>query len=369
MNTLAFKPTDVNHEGLTALIQNLGRDCPPSQYLREFLKNAIEACQRTSEKNYQIILDFNEDIYKETGYYKISFIDNGDGMSDEQMLLLLNNLSASGSKNNEHQNYGVGAKISAMTRNHAGILYESYQNNQGFAVLIKYLPEGNIFGVQGFEEDGKTVYARKLDPSTKPRLIDVHGTRVTLFGMSLEQDTMLPPDGIHFKKESWIADFLNTRFFILPKDIRIEARVGYNLDTNDSTNNFLKLLTGYQIILDEQSQSHGVLDLTDAKAYWWILKEGSSITGHAALVNQGEIFDKQEPWHNPLGPFGIIVGRNRIVIYIEPNDAEQNTPRTSLVKNDGSRLSWQGWHQEFRENMPIEIKDFISELLNSGAKK
>ena len=86
MNTLAFKPTDVNHEGLTALIQNLGRDCPPSQYLREFLKNAIEACQRTSEKNYQIILDFNEDIYKETGYYKMSFIDNGDGMSDEQML-------------------------------------------------------------------------------------------------------------------------------------------------------------------------------------------------------------------------------------------------------------------------------------------
>ena len=47
MNTLAFKPKDVNHEGLTALIQNLGRDCPPSQYLGEFLKNTIEVncCQ------------------------------------------------------------------------------------------------------------------------------------------------------------------------------------------------------------------------------------------------------------------------------------------------------------------------------------
>ena len=57
----------------------------------------------------------------------MSFIDNGDGMKDEQMLLLLNIPSASGSKNNEHQNYGVGAKISAMAHNHAGILYESYQ--------------------------------------------------------------------------------------------------------------------------------------------------------------------------------------------------------------------------------------------------
>ena len=68
MKTLALKPKDVNHQGLTALIQNLGRNCPPSQYLWEFLKNAIEAYQRTSEENYQIILDFNEDIYKVTGY-------------------------------------------------------------------------------------------------------------------------------------------------------------------------------------------------------------------------------------------------------------------------------------------------------------
>ena len=74
------------------------------------------------------------------------------------------------------------------------------KNNQGFAVLIKYLPESNIFGVHGFEEDGRTVYARKLDPSTKPSLIYAHGTRVTLFGMSLEHDKKLPPDEIYFKK-------------------------------------------------------------------------------------------------------------------------------------------------------------------------
>ena len=37
-----FLPTEVNPSGLTALIENLGRDCHPTQFLREFAKNAIE---------------------------------------------------------------------------------------------------------------------------------------------------------------------------------------------------------------------------------------------------------------------------------------------------------------------------------------
>jgi hypothetical protein len=365
----AFKPTDVNHEGLTALIQNLGRDCPPSQYLREFLKNAIEACQRTQIQNSEIILDFNEEIFQETGHHKLCFIDNGDGMSDEQMLLLLNNLSASGSKSNEHQNYGVGAKISAMTRNHAGILYESYQNNQGYAVLIKYLTERNIFGVQGFVENDQTIYAKKIDPNKKPRLIEAHGTRVTLLGMNLDQDTMLPPEGLNFPKESWISQFLSARFFELPKNISIKTRIGYSQDPANSKLNYLAPIEGYRAALDRNSQSHGFLRLEDANAYWWIMKVDSSIPGHAALINQGEIFDKREPWQNPLGPFGIIVGRDRVVIYIEPDNAEQNTARTNLVKKDGSSLNWPDWHHEFRENLPQEIKDFIDDLLNASSQK
>ena len=46
-----FLPTEVNPGGLTSLIRNLGRDCHPTQFLREFTKNAIEACQRSEEKN------------------------------------------------------------------------------------------------------------------------------------------------------------------------------------------------------------------------------------------------------------------------------------------------------------------------------
>jgi len=369
MSITPFKPTNVNPQGLTALIRNLGRDCPPHQYLREFLKNSIEACQRTNKNNRHIVCDFNESIFIEQGCFKLCFTDNGDGMTDQQMLSLLNSLSSSGSTTNEHQNYGVGAKISAMTRNQAGILYESWRDGKGFSVLIRYQEEEDTFGIQGFNVNGQTLYALPVDTQKRPPIIEDHGTRVTLFGMSPIQDTMLPPDGIKSPRESWIGELLNLRFFRLPSDINIQTRIGYTHHLSSPDKSFLKQVVGYQAALNQQSQSCGILDLPDAKAFWWIHKQDSNIQGHTALINQGEIFDRKEPWQNTLAPFGIIIGRNRISIYIEPNKAEQNTPRTALVKHDGSPLSWEGWHQFFRDNMPKEIEAFMEELLNETSQK
>jgi hypothetical protein len=83
MSASHFQATNVNPQGLSALIRNLGRDCPPTQYLREFLKNAIEACQRTTESNCQITIDLNPEVLETQNLYKIAFTDNGDGMTGE----------------------------------------------------------------------------------------------------------------------------------------------------------------------------------------------------------------------------------------------------------------------------------------------
>ena len=370
MNTTSnFQATNVNPQGLSALIRNLGRDCPPTQYLREFLKNAIEACQRTRQSGRQITIDLNPEVLETQNLYKIAFTDNGDGMTGQQMLTLLNSLSASGAVANEHQNYGVGAKISAMTRNHAGILYESWKDGTGHAILIRYEPEQDLFGIQGVEEDGQTNYLLKLDQSYKPPFISTHGTRVTLFGMEHEQDTMLPPEGVHFGRDDWIEHILNMRFFNLPNNIKIETRFGYHQDVRDFHRNYLKPLTGYQPFLDSMSLNHGSLRLDNANYYWWILKESVPVHGHAALINQGEIFERKEHWENTLALFGILVGRNRLVIYVEPGDVEQNTPRTNLLHHDGSPVTWQVWQEAFRANMPQAIKDFLDLLLNSSAQR
>ena len=45
-------PVGVNPHGLTQFINNLGRDCLPDQFLREFVKNSIEAIQKLKKKRY-----------------------------------------------------------------------------------------------------------------------------------------------------------------------------------------------------------------------------------------------------------------------------------------------------------------------------
>jgi hypothetical protein len=361
---IGFKPTAVNPMGLSALIRNLGRDCTPDQYIREFVKNSIEACQRTGQPNRKIVLDYNHGIANKSNIYKLSFIDNGDGMSLEQMTNLLNNLSASGATSNEHVNYGVGAKIASLTRNHFGVHYESWKEGEGHSILIRYNPKFDVFGIQGFP-DGKDgiMYSRKLDPASKPALMDGHGTCVTLFGMSLEQDTMAPPSGMKGDPDSWLLDYLNRRFFTLPEGIELLVRVGYAQDKTNPKLNYLTKATGFAGLANEQSQAQGVLQLEGAKAHWWILKPGATLVGQTALINQGEVFDVSDARSNRLAHFGILVGRNRVMILIEPEDAVQNTARTNLVKKSGAALSWGAWQDEFRSKIPAQINEFINSLL------
>ena len=363
-----FQPTGVNPSGLTLLIRNLGRDCLPNQYLREFVKNSIEACQRVPDAIGQIVLDFNHAIYQETGVFKLSITDNGDGMSVTQMLSLLNNLSSSGAITNEYQNYGVGAKISALTRNHAGIQYESWQNGKGYAILICYNEQEDVFGIQGFSNsEGEVVYARPIDDSLKPEIIDAHGTRVTLLGMKPEQDTMLPPEGMGHDRAGWIAQYLNNRFFTLPSRIQIQARTGYFQDAQNPQVNYLTQITGFHKAIDEHALDQGLLSLKGATALWWIMAKDSPIKGQTALLNQGEIFDSQSDRSNRSSYFGIIVGRDRVIIYLVPDDAVQNTARTGLKKPDGSDLNWNPWQDQFRAEMPEALKDFLDSLLNDAA--
>jgi len=365
---IGFRPTVVNPTGLSALIRNLGRDCTPDQFIREFVKNSLEACARTSLPNREVILDYNHGIAQKSGIYKLSFVDNGDGMTLEQMNNLLNSLSASGAQTTETQNYGVGAKIASLTRNHYGVHYESWKDGLGHSILIRYNPKFDIFGIQGYpSEKGEIFYARRLGDEHKPACVKDHGTRVTLFGMHLEQDTMQAPAGMGENHGTWLLNYLNKRFFTLPQNISIQVRVGYDLAKTQPDRHYLAKAKGLKAIADENAVSNGVLELADARAHWWILGEHSAIGGQTGLINQDEVFDIQYDRSNRLPLFGILLGRERVIILIEPNDAVQNTSRTGLKKPDGSELVWDAWQDEFRSKMPQAIADFLDSLLNDSS--
>jgi hypothetical protein len=223
--------------------------------------------------------------------------------------------------------------------------------------------------VQGFKNDaGEIVYAWPLDKKHKPKIIDKHGTRVTLFGMFENQDTMATPHGLPFDRDGWMVEYLNNRFFKLPTNIVIKARFGYQYPEKETKKNYLKSILGFQAIANKEAESKGMTRLSNANVYWWILPEGSVLKGHTAFINQDEIFDIGDARSNRLTHFGIMVARDRVIIYVEPDDAEQNTARSHLVKKDGSNVDWWPYQDEFRNNQPQEIRDFMDRMLNETSQ-
>jgi len=73
-------------------------------------------------------------------------------------------------------------------------------------------------------------------------------------------------------------------------------------------------------------------------------------------------------WSNRLTHFGILLGRDRVVIIIEPQEASQNISRTHLKKPDGSEFAWLLWQNEFRTKLPAEIQAYLESLLNQRNK-
>lgn len=367
-----IQKTRVADEGLTKLIQRLGRDCLPTQFVREFVMNGIEAIQRIG-KNGKIIVDVDWRIFSAHNKYKISFIDNGEGMYVDQMIQHLNNLSSSGSENNIYENYGMGAKIAALTRNHAGIFYDSWRDGQGNQIVIGFDPISKVYGIKPFENvDGSIAWSSALAPEQKHEIIADHGTRVTLFGNSDDEDTMLPPPGVKGGRENWLYQYLNTRFFVVPEAVDILVRIGYYREKDNTRHNYLRIVKGQKATLDNASEAKGFVQCSDAKILWWILSGDAAghgreyVTGHTACVHQNEIFDIADGRSNRATNFGIVLGKEEVVLYVEPDSGVlQDTTRTRLIQSDGTPLPWDRWQDEFRSQFPDKLKEFVARKLAS----
>ena len=365
--------TNVAQYGLTKLIQRLGRDCTPTQFVREFAMNSIEAVQRTNEAG-RIYVDVNWGIFNQFGVHKICFIDSGDGMTADEMREHLNNLSSSGAEQNTFENYGMGAKIAALTRNHAGIIYDSWKGGVGHRIIIKYDENERAYGIaRTVSEDGQSHWHLPLDDSEKPTLIGEHGTRVTLMGMTVEEDTMKPPADVKGGAENWLYQYLNTRFFRVPENIDIQVRIGYYRPADNTKHNYTRKVKGQKETLDSYAIKSGLVQLSDARVHWWILdgkRQGHGreyVVGHTACINQNELFDVADGRSNRAAGFGVIFGKEDVVLYVEPRDGYvQDTTRTRLVQQDGASLPWDRWQDEFREKMPQAIKDFMNERIQAA---
>jgi len=354
------------------LLDRLGADCAPLQFLRELTVNSIEAIQALPTSHGEIIWDFDHNQFDLEGIYKLAIIDTGIGMTGPEMELYINRLSSSGRQQSVEGNYGVGAKIAAATRNHEGVVYLSWKDNKGSMIHLWRNPTSGTYGLRQVKlPGGKFAHWAPISDDVKPPQIKDHGTMVILLGNASEADTIAPPPGAA-SPSRWIARYLNSRFFSFPEGISVKAREGWASDNPDTNVN--RTVKGAKEFLDRHKDASGIVDVGNGKAYWWILKESDAVGqssganlggGHAAALYRNELYELKTGRQGSalLQSFGVSLAHGRVVVYVQPKEnaghtITTNTARTSL-SIDGEPLPWGDWAATFRENFPSEITDLM----------
>ncbi|HET6203380.1 MAG TPA: ATP-binding protein [Planctomycetota bacterium] len=373
-NTLRLRVDNIGF-----LLDRLGEDCHPLQFLRELTQNSIEAIPKTPEKTGEIVWDVDWLSYDlgDHPVYKLCITDTGCGMTGEEMDQYINHLSSSGSVMSRDGNYGVGAKVAAATRNHAGLIYLSWKEGRGSMIHLWRDPASGQYGLRQIPRpDGTFGHWAEVEDSVKPEIIGRNGTKIVLFGNTDQHDTMkAPPEAA--SPSAWIAKYLNTRYFRIPEGITIKARQGWEQPRSNTDVNVLRTVTGQAAYLDKHKKSSGTVSLPGATARWWILKDETALTqnsgfiessGHIAALHRDELYEMASgrAGHAKLQQFGIIFGYRQVVIYVEPSPGEgarltTNTARTELLLNS-QPLPWTDWAAEFRENLPKEIAAHMEEI-------
>lgn len=82
-------------KNMAFLIDRLGEDCVPLQFLRKLTQNAIEAILAPREQQGEIHWDVDWNTYELTGFYKLAITDTGIGMTGKEMINYINHLSSS----------------------------------------------------------------------------------------------------------------------------------------------------------------------------------------------------------------------------------------------------------------------------------
>jgi hypothetical protein len=365
-------PLTVRNTGF--LLDRLGKDCAPLQFVRELTQNSIDAITKASVADARVVWDYDTLTLEDDGIYKLSISDNGPGMTGEEMIEYINSLSSSGSHQSIGGNYGVGAKIAAGTRNHHGLIYISWKNGKGSMIHLWRDPETGQYGLREIERnDGTFGHYGDVTDDAKPEWIKDHGTKVVLLGNSPEETTTIAPEGFT-ARDRWINKYLNTRYFRIRDGITISAREGMEAASKGGKLGYLRHVYGQAYFLGKAGLHWGVVDLEGARAHWWVVKERHELqtegpsyetTGHIAALYQDELHEMltQRAGRARLQEFGVIFGTNRVIIYVEPvaGHVTTNTARTRLII-DGHDLPWSDWAAEFRDKMPREIRELMDEV-------
>lgn len=371
------------------LIERLGQDCGELQFLREFTQNSLDAIRRGGPSEGHVIWDV---VTVQGGVRKLAIVDNGCGMTGQDMLQYINKLSSGASEQGLGANFGLGAKIAGAVKNPHGLLYISKVAGDPNYYVVRLMKAEGQYGLQlwGNETDGYDHFATipvddlssnpELDSLILPLLKESpSGTQVVFYGASSPHDTAAG------SASQWLGKAINTRYFQFPPNVRIQCR-------ETSSGSGLRPTRGQKWALDKMAEDCGVVDLHNARAHWWVLHpethrleqairdEGAAKSiksmatfqpayhnkGHIGVIFQDELYNLStgSAGYHKLQQFGVFMGMSQVVVYIEPTTKNicANTARTQVLLNGSESLPWLSWASEFQEKMPPALREFIDSV-------
>lgn len=348
------------------LIENLGADAAPLQYVRELVQNEIESILKAGVAEGRIEIDYEE----VQGVRKLRITGNGEGMTPDEVAANINRLSASGGVQAFDKNFGIGAKITAGTRNPHGVMYRCWKDGEGSLTILGR--DDGRYGRLGWINQDETVeYWLPQGDTEKPPIIEQHGVSVVLLGRSAEEDTTVAPPGSELPSQ-WVTAYLDRRYFALPDQVSVQVPREIFDSAKGTNRTIYDQVRGQRHYLDKHSDDHGVVQLPEAHAtvWWWLLSEEITAggktwnnRGHVAALYQNELYDVHggATRASALKDFGVYAGFSRVVLYVEPHDVlKANTSRTSLIINGSVPVDYAQIGAAFVEKMPEALSAFMA---------
>src|SRR5689334_11469711 len=122
--------------GASAFVNRMFEACGPYQWAREFLRNSLEA----NAKHIEFGIEWQ--AVEKLGVYRRTIVDDGDGMTKDELLNFFSTLGAGAKKiGGVHDNFGVGGKIASLPWNPDGVVVVSYKGGKASMIQIVLEPE------------------------------------------------------------------------------------------------------------------------------------------------------------------------------------------------------------------------------------
>jgi hypothetical protein len=391
--------------GASHWVNRMFEACGPYQWAREFLKNSLEANAT------QVEFGVEWQAVEKYGVYRRTCIDDGCGMSKEELLRFFRTLGEGAKKiGSIHENFGIGAKIASLPWNPEGVVVISYKGGKGSMIQIALEPESGDYELVEFEtSSGKGCV---LDPSTiawseledevdwgmlRPEWLIDHGTIIVLLGSVSHPDTVLGNPQSDEQAIKGLSVYLNSRFWDLSQhevrvvELRSEKKNQWPLsptDRDDEKRPNNRTIQGARYFLTNvkgtngRSKEEGVVLLDEERVLTeWYLWDGdrphvdsyAKKGGYVAVRYRDELYDLssgkvQFRW------FGVVESKvqQNLTIILEPQSYRPSDGRWGVYPDQsrnrliftgdgqkGAQLPLFEWGIEFAEEMPEAIREAI----------